>query len=176
MIQTYKLNDGPFKYYSYGWLQSLYARRLKKQRRSDESLLREGGSSPSLDTERGVPHCSLNRRSSGRRIEQGTRYSIMVFKGKPEFDVTPPDDFDPAKPYADPVAMLEHREWLVREKYVAIEKAKILREQLRTCYWKEGVNHHRKCKDLVDKYLASIKNVGWGKDTRLHVLYSTADE
>lgn len=99
----------------------------------------------------------------------------MVFKGKPKFDETAPDDFDVQKPYDDPVAMLEYREWLVREKYVAIEKAKIFREQLRQCYWKEGVNHHTKCKDLVEKYLSSIKHVGWGKDTRIHSLYADAD-
>ncbi|GJP54296.1 hypothetical protein CLOM_g15745 [Closterium sp. NIES-68] len=100
----------------------------------------------------------------------------MVFKGKPTFDVTPPDDFDPSNPYADPVAMLEHREWLVREKMVAIERAKLLREQLKQCYRTEGVNHIKNCSGLVEKYLSSIKNVGWGKDTRIHKLYSDTAE
>eukprot|EP00475_Leptophrys_vorax_P023604 TRINITY_DN3230_c0_g1_i1.p1 TRINITY_DN3230_c0_g1~~TRINITY_DN3230_c0_g1_i1.p1 ORF type:complete len:100 (+),score=2.70 TRINITY_DN3230_c0_g1_i1:76-375(+) len=96
----------------------------------------------------------------------------MVFKGQPTFDVTPPDDFDPKTPYADPVALLEQREWLGREKFVAIERAKIYREQLKQCYRNEGVNHIKNCKAIVDKYLDSIRNVGWGKDTRLHGLYA----
>ncbi|KAK1564746.1 hypothetical protein Q3G72_010573 [Acer saccharum] len=52
-------------------------------------------------------------------------------KGTVEFDETAPDDFDPANPYKDPVAMLEMREHIVREKWIAIEKAKILREKLK---------------------------------------------
>jgi hypothetical protein len=46
----------------------------------------------------------------------------MVFKEDyPKFEETAPDDFDPAKPYADPVAFIEQREHLVREKFVEIE-------------------------------------------------------
>eukprot|EP00897_Mesotaenium_endlicherianum_P009452 jgi/Mesen1/8535/ME000484S07923 len=85
----------------------------------------------------------------------------MVFKGKPKFEETPPDDFDPKKPYADPVAMLEQREWLAREKMINIEIAKELRERVKTCYRREGVNHYQKCKKLVEQYLEATKNVGF---------------
>ncbi|KAH0975942.1 hypothetical protein GBA52_017841 [Prunus armeniaca] len=51
-------------------------------------------------------------------------------KGVVDFDESPPDDFDPANPYKDPVAMLEMREHIVREKWIDIEKAKIIREKL----------------------------------------------
>jgi NADH dehydrogenase (ubiquinone) 1 beta subcomplex subunit 10 len=95
----------------------------------------------------------------------------MVFKEDyPKFDETAPDDFDPAKPYADPVAFIEQREHLVREKFVEIEKAKILRERLQQCYWREGVNHVFKCRPLVKKYMDSLKNLNWGKDNRPHYL------
>jgi len=92
----------------------------------------------------------------------------MVFKSDyPKFDQeAPPDDFDPAKPYADPVAMLEHREFLVREKLIQVETAKILRQRLQHCYWREGVNHYQNCRPLVRKYMASLQNIGWGKDAR----------
>lgn len=89
----------------------------------------------------------------------------MVYKEQ-KFDNSPPDDFDPAHPYADPVAMLEQREYLVREKLVAIEVAKELRERVKNCYRREGVNHYQKCRPYVRNYLASIKNVGWGKDAK----------
>ncbi|CAI0404741.1 unnamed protein product [Linum tenue] len=89
-------------------------------------------------------------------------------KGVAEFEESPPDDFDPSNPYKDPVAMLEMREHIVREKWIAIEKAKILRERLRWCYRVEGVNHHQKCRHLVEQYLESTRGIGWGKDHRPH--------
>ncbi|CAI0377889.1 unnamed protein product [Linum tenue] len=89
-------------------------------------------------------------------------------KGVAVFEESPPDDFDPSSPYKDPVAMLEMREHIVREKWIAIEKAKILRERLRWCYRVEGVNHHQKCRRLVDEYLESTRGIGWGKDHRPH--------
>ncbi|KAK7314552.1 hypothetical protein VNO77_33078 [Canavalia gladiata] len=87
-------------------------------------------------------------------------------KGYVEFEESPPDDFDPANPYKDPVAMLEMREHIVREKWIQIEKAKIIREKLRWCYRIEGVNHLQKCRHLVNQYLESTRGIGWGKDGR----------
>ncbi|THF94359.1 hypothetical protein TEA_029903 [Camellia sinensis var. sinensis] len=77
-----------------------------------------------------------------------------------------PDDFDPENPYKDPVAMLEMREHLVREKWIDIETAKIIREKLKWCYRIEGVNHLQKCRHLVQQYLDSTRGIGWGKDHR----------
>ncbi|CAA6657233.1 unnamed protein product [Spirodela intermedia] len=78
----------------------------------------------------------------------------MVRKARVVFDESPPDDFDPAKPYADPVAMLEYREHL------------IIREKLKWCYRVEGINHLQKCRHLVQQYLEATRGVGWGKDAR----------
>ncbi|XP_058104000.1 NADH dehydrogenase [ubiquinone] 1 beta subcomplex subunit 10-B-like [Magnolia sinica] len=89
----------------------------------------------------------------------------MVRTGGVEFDESPPD-FDPSNPYGDPVAMLEYREYLVREKWIDIEKAKILREKVKWCYRIEGVNHLQKCKHLVQQYLDATRGIGWGKDSR----------
>ncbi|KAF4373495.1 hypothetical protein CsatB_016019 [Cannabis sativa] len=82
------------------------------------------------------------------------------------FDDSPPDDFDAENPYKDPVAMLEMREHIVREKWIDIEKAKILRERLKWCYRVEGINHLQKCRHLVQQYLDSTRGIGWGKDGR----------
>ncbi|KAL6514665.1 hypothetical protein OROGR_020244 [Orobanche gracilis] len=65
----------------------------------------------------------------------------------------PPDDFDLENPYKDPVAMLEMREHLVREKWIDIEKAKILRERVKWCYRVEGVNHLQNCRRVVVLFL-----------------------
>ncbi|RWW53723.1 hypothetical protein BHE74_00039763 [Ensete ventricosum] len=105
-------------------------------------------------------------RNRGRRKEE------MVRKAKVEFDESPPD-FDPNNPYGDPVAMLEYREYLVREKFIQIETAKIIRERLRWCYRIEGVNHLQKCRHLVQQYLDATRGVGWGKDSRPHELHGT---
>lgn len=86
-------------------------------------------------------------------------------KATVEFDETAPD-FDPSDPYKDPVAMLEMREHIVREKWIDIEKAKIIREKLKWCYRIEGVNHMQKCRHLVNQYLESTRGIGWGKDGR----------
>ncbi|MCL7039486.1 hypothetical protein MKW94_005441 [Papaver nudicaule] len=90
----------------------------------------------------------------------------MVRKANVVFDESPPDDFDPSDPYKDPVAMLEMREHIVREKWIDIETAKILREKLKWCYRVEGINHLQKCKHLVNQYLESTRGIGWGKDGR----------
>ncbi|CAL4915752.1 unnamed protein product [Urochloa decumbens] len=109
-----------------------------------------------------VPFPTQAERASERR----RRAEKMVRKAKVEFDELPPDNFDPKNPYGDPVAMLEYREHLVREKWIQIETAKIIRERLRWCYRIEGINHHKKCRHLVEEYLEATRGVGWGKDAR----------
>eukprot|EP00252_Welwitschia_mirabilis_P013592 TRINITY_DN298_c0_g1_i1.p2 TRINITY_DN298_c0_g1~~TRINITY_DN298_c0_g1_i1.p2 ORF type:complete len:103 (-),score=14.89 TRINITY_DN298_c0_g1_i1:127-435(-) len=90
----------------------------------------------------------------------------MVFKGEVEFPEGPPDNFDPKDPYKDPVAYFEYREYLVREKFIQIETAKILREKVKWCYRKEGVNHLQKCRDVVNQYLEAIRHTDMGKYPR----------
>lgn len=51
-------------------------------------------------------------------------------KGVVDLDESPLDDFDPANPYKDLVSMLEMREHIVREKWIDIKKAKIIKEKL----------------------------------------------
>ena len=47
----------------------------------------------------------------------------MVWRGF-KFSDEPPH-VNPEDPYADPVALLEYREWALRCKYIDIEKAKV---------------------------------------------------
>jgi NADH dehydrogenase (ubiquinone) 1 beta subcomplex subunit 10 len=55
----------------------------------------------------------------------------QVFKGEVEYDEGPPDNFDPQNPYADSVAFLGYGEYLVREEWIGIETAKILKEKVK---------------------------------------------
>ena len=91
----------------------------------------------------------------------------------PKYPEGPPANYDPENPHADPVALLEHREYEVRRKEIGVAKAKvlmhvsvsaafqwskaatdgvytfqILRERMRQCYLKEGVNHIQNCKPV----------------------------
>ncbi|KAG6620641.1 hypothetical protein I3842_Q056400, partial [Carya illinoinensis] len=70
-----------------------------------------------------------------------------------DFDELPPDNFNPSNLYNDPVAMLEMREHIVREKWIQIVKVKILREKLKWCYRIKGINHPQKCSHLIQQYL-----------------------
>ncbi|CAI9113580.1 OLC1v1014208C1 [Oldenlandia corymbosa var. corymbosa] len=109
---------------------------------------------------------SVAERKIGEINKQRPKAKKMGRKKGVVFDEGAPDDFDPENPYKDPVAMLEMREHIVREKWIQIEKAKILRERVKWCYRVEGVNHLQKCRHLVHQYLESTRGVGWGKDHR----------
>lgn len=62
----------------------------------------------------------------------------------------------------DPVGFLLEREQRSREKAVAIEKAKLARQEVIHCYRKEGVNHYDNCKDVAQKYLEIIQAPDYG--------------
>mmetsp|Transcript_6027 Transcript_6027/g.10321 ORF Transcript_6027/g.10321 Transcript_6027/m.10321 type:complete len:107 (-) Transcript_6027:45-365(-) len=57
---------------------------------------------------------------------------------------------------------LEAREQFVREKFIAVEEAKILRDRVKWCYRTQGVNHLENCKDIVSQYLARINAPNFG--------------
>ena len=71
--------------------------------------------------------------------------------------VAPPPGYDPAHPERDPVGAAAAREAAARASAVRVEKAKLLREELKKCYKESGVNHLQDCAELVDKYMSAIK-------------------
>ena len=54
-------------------------------------------------------------------------------------------------------ARIEARQQESRERMVAGAELKVLQEQLRWCYHKEGVNHYENCKGIADAYLAKLR-------------------
>lgn len=54
------------------------------------------------------------------------------------------------------------RQQLSRERIIAGSELKVLHEQLKFCYHKEGVNHYVGCKELVDAIVAKSKAPYWG--------------
>ena len=59
-------------------------------------------------------------------------------------------------------ARLEAQEQFTREQFVAIEEAKMLRQAVRECYHREGVNHLENCKDIVKQYVEKISKPNFG--------------
>lgn len=59
-------------------------------------------------------------------------------------------------------AKIAAREQFVREKMVAIEECKMVREAMEDCYKREGVDSRTNCKHLVKAYSALIESPYWG--------------
>ena len=59
----------------------------------------------------------------------------------------------------DPVAYLQSTEQRARERQVAFETVKLLRQRVIHCYRKEGVNHYENCqKEAADYYKVISKS------------------
>eukprot|EP00511_Aplanochytrium_stocchinoi_P000060 CAMPEP_0204821804 /NCGR_PEP_ID=MMETSP1346-20131115/11_1 /ASSEMBLY_ACC=CAM_ASM_000771 /TAXON_ID=215587 /ORGANISM="Aplanochytrium stocchinoi, Strain GSBS06" /LENGTH=68 /DNA_ID=CAMNT_0051947719 /DNA_START=363 /DNA_END=572 /DNA_ORIENTATION=- len=50
----------------------------------------------------------------------------------------------------------------VRERMIAVEQTKMLREKVAACYRAEGVNHYQNCKEIVDQYISRIRKPEFG--------------
>ncbi|KAF8501383.1 hypothetical protein F5888DRAFT_1223550 [Russula emetica] len=54
-------------------------------------------------------------------------------------------------------ARLAARDAHVRESWVRAMEARIVRDQLQSCYRAEGVNHYEACRELSEKYITLLK-------------------
>jgi len=54
-------------------------------------------------------------------------------------------------------ARLAVRDAHIRESWVRAMEARIVRDQLQTCYRAEGVNHYEACRELSEKYITLLK-------------------
>ena len=66
----------------------------------------------------------------------------------------------------DLVALTRARHQWVRERAVALEEVKILRDRVRECYRKEEVNHAQRCREHAEAYMKAFKKYrseGWLK-------------
>ena len=54
-------------------------------------------------------------------------------------------------------ARLAARDAHVRESWVRAMEARIVRDQLQTCYRAEGVNHYETCRELSEKYITLLR-------------------
>jgi len=56
----------------------------------------------------------------------------------------------------------KERDYHAREYMVAVEEVKILQQQLRECYVREGVNHLELCKDLRETLWKKLNTPNYG--------------
>merc|ERR1712188_234997 len=94
-------------------------------------------------------------REEGRELARGRGAHTRRRRGRGSMVFPPPPTPEEAK--NNPVALLELREHYSREKLVKIEEQKLVREELKQCYRREGVNHISKCKDLANEYIKLVK-------------------
>lgn len=63
----------------------------------------------------------------------------------------------------DPVAYLRANEQRARERQVAYETVKLLRQKVIHCYRENGVNHYEKCRDVGQAYFDVITKKDLGQ-------------
>jgi hypothetical protein len=91
-------------------------------------------------------------RTRKRAARHGGRRALTPARARPSTPASAPrapadvPGFDRANPRASaPASVLAAREVAARETVVAVERAKLLREDVVACYRAEGVNHLERC-------------------------------
>ena len=57
----------------------------------------------------------------------------------------------------------KHKEAAVAEEYVKIAEAKLMQQELASCYKNSGVNFVTDCKELAEKYMEHVKGIGFAR-------------
>jgi hypothetical protein len=86
----------------------------------------------------------------------------MPFTGVSPLTKDPPG-YDPEHKYQDPVLYYKHKEAAVAEEYVKIAEAKLMQQELASCYKNSGVNFVTDCKELAEKYMEHVKGIGFAR-------------
>jgi len=60
--------------------------------------------------------------------------------------------------YEDHRALQAARDAIIREQWVKVMMARLVRDEMAKCYWREGVNHLEKCGALREKYMELLKD------------------
>jgi hypothetical protein len=71
---------------------------------------------------------------------------------------------------------MEEKELAVREVWVKLMEARLVRDELDKCHRGEGVNHYENCKWLSELYLGKMRDVKASKVVAVQLLYSVYPE
>ncbi|TPX35644.1 hypothetical protein SmJEL517_g01980 [Synchytrium microbalum] len=79
------------------------------------------------------------------------------------FQISPLPSVDPDLDRFDRTAVLKAKEDFFREQLVRTEEIIVLRDKMRWCYRREGVNHLQNCRHLTTQYLDLLRAAkdGW---------------
>jgi len=69
---------------------------------------------------------------------------------------TVPPTFDGVD-FEDNLAVQNARDAIIREQWVKVMMARLVRQEMNMCYFREGVNHLEKCGRYRDRYLELLK-------------------
>jgi len=69
---------------------------------------------------------------------------------------TPSYPYQPDK--ADPIGYLRSQEQMAREHEVKVQSLKLLQDEIKLCYRREGTNHYQNCRELAEKYRSIVKD------------------
>ncbi|KND01808.1 uncharacterized protein SPPG_03599 [Spizellomyces punctatus DAOM BR117] len=83
--------------------------------------------------------------------------------------ISPMPTIDPDLNVYDRAAVVKSRDEFFREQMVRIQEVTVLRDKMRWCYRREGVNHLQNCRHLSQQYLDLMKEMrtGWIKPFKL---------
>ncbi|KAL2037288.1 hypothetical protein N7G274_009977 [Stereocaulon virgatum] len=82
-----------------------------------------------------------------------TPESAMFLAKKPKV----PPTFDGVD-YDDTAALKAAQDAIIREQWIKCMMARLIRDELGKCYYREGVNHLEKCGALRERYFVALKD------------------
>ncbi|RKF51361.1 NADH-ubiquinone oxidoreductase 12 kDa subunit, mitochondrial [Golovinomyces cichoracearum] len=91
---------------------------------------------------------------------------------------TVPPTFDGVD-YDDTKRLKQAQDAIIREQWVQSMMARLVREELGKCYFREGVNHLEKCGTLRERYLELLKHAkikGYLFDQRNYITKDIAEK
>eukprot|EP00892_Ulva_mutabilis_P008459 jgi/Ulvmu1/5986/UM026_0110.1 len=84
-------------------------------------------------------------------------------KRSPAFPMEDAPNYNPEDPYADKVALADHKHYMLGQHFIREARARILREKVKECYGTHGVDHFEECKEIREKYMqaANAADISW---------------
>eukprot|EP00842_Homolaphlyctis_polyrhiza_P005872 jgi/Hompol1/6286/HPOL_002235-RA len=78
-------------------------------------------------------------------------------------ELSPPATIDQSINSYDRAAVIKSRDAFFKEQLVRAQEIVILRDKLKWCYQREGVNHLHKCRDLAKQYMEVMRSMKDGR-------------
>eukprot|EP00274_Cyanoptyche_gloeocystis_P008151 CAMPEP_0196663988 /NCGR_PEP_ID=MMETSP1086-20130531/55054_1 /TAXON_ID=77921 /ORGANISM="Cyanoptyche gloeocystis , Strain SAG4.97" /LENGTH=101 /DNA_ID=CAMNT_0042000031 /DNA_START=32 /DNA_END=337 /DNA_ORIENTATION=- len=87
-----------------------------------------------------------------------------------------PENFDPENPKKDIHTYNDYVAWSTYDQWLKVGELHVVRDELRKCYYKEGVNHYQKCRKLALEYIELSKQAGWAHKFAVPLINAKTDK